>query len=545
MNNNFKLIETDNDWANDIRDNPIHISHAKSGAKGYYCMGCTKEMQAVKMKNPKHQSYFRHHVKDVGTTKVECVHASRIYREKLAYFYFMRVKEIKVPAVYKYPPRGQEGNVLLLQDSKTIKAHSVAREITFYENEKGEIMWGKNPKVEERYLLIRPDAVFFNEENKPILFLEFVVTHKIDIEKLTKLKRLGIDTVQIIVPKLPEPELEKSISSITKVKWAYNEIESNTEYLPSATGYPAGVPFIDEEQRKLFEENFNCRAIQIGNLVRTITRCLGSEQYRRTAQLFEQELSRVENATREHRARLDEIQARIENEAGSEFRDRILGIKQRREKFEAESSNLETRYIKKRDEITREQKNLDDEIHLRYGIGETESSIRNRFRAIEERLGNEFERARSATGRDINRESTIIRDYRRHEERIQGEIDEYKAFERDFGKLKDELKQQFERLEDEEQQKFEIKRRELQSKINDFEKAKDRLGEEFRDRFEREHQQIAERIDDKDVRGGDELSTRIEKILQVRGHLDSYKRDIERLEEAKRIIHDGTFKKWN
>jgi hypothetical protein len=58
MHNNLQVKEPENDWANDVKDNPIHISQAESGLKGYYCMGCNKEMQAVKMKNPKHQSYF-------------------------------------------------------------------------------------------------------------------------------------------------------------------------------------------------------------------------------------------------------------------------------------------------------------------------------------------------------------------------------------------------------------------------------------------------------------------------------------------------------
>lgn len=75
--------ELDNDWAKDIKGDVIHISAAKSGAQGYYCLGCDKEMQAVKKKNINHKSYFRHHVVDVDTSTIECVKASREYREKI------------------------------------------------------------------------------------------------------------------------------------------------------------------------------------------------------------------------------------------------------------------------------------------------------------------------------------------------------------------------------------------------------------------------------------------------------------------------------
>lgn len=100
MDKEFSYNEQDNDWAFDIKENPIHISQAKSG-RGYYCMGCGKEMLAAKGLKNKH--YFRHYAKDIDYSKNECIHSSREYREKLAYFYFMRVKQIKVPAVYKYP----------------------------------------------------------------------------------------------------------------------------------------------------------------------------------------------------------------------------------------------------------------------------------------------------------------------------------------------------------------------------------------------------------------------------------------------------------
>lgn len=69
--------EQDNDWAFNIKEEPIHISQAESGAKGYFCMGCDKDMVATKGLVNKH--YFRHLAKNVTKNATECVFASRIY----------------------------------------------------------------------------------------------------------------------------------------------------------------------------------------------------------------------------------------------------------------------------------------------------------------------------------------------------------------------------------------------------------------------------------------------------------------------------------
>ncbi|RZK15281.1 MAG: hypothetical protein EOO43_15300, partial [Flavobacterium sp.] len=54
-----------NVYASNVQEKPIHISEAESGRKGYFCLGCKKEMQAVKAKKEKRMSYFRHDPKDV------------------------------------------------------------------------------------------------------------------------------------------------------------------------------------------------------------------------------------------------------------------------------------------------------------------------------------------------------------------------------------------------------------------------------------------------------------------------------------------------
>jgi hypothetical protein len=533
----LKYNEQDNDWAKNIEDDPIHISLAKSGAKGYYCMGCDKEMQAVKRKNLNYKSYFRHHVKDVDTSKVECVHASRVYREKLAYLYFQRTKKITVPDVYKYPPKGIEGDPMLLQEKEIIIAYKVEREVSFFEDEFGKIHRAKNTNVDDRFLWVRPDAVFFDKDDNPILFIEFVITHKPDTDKLNKLQRLGINTVQIIIPKLSEEQLEKEISKVSKIKWTYNEIESNTEYVRIQSGNSEGIPQIDEEQRKLFEESYSCRAAQLGNLVRAINRCLASQSYKRTEQLFEQEIQRIEEATRKHQSRLDEIQAGIERGIYSELGSRGESIDSTRRKLEEKSCNLEERYFKRKREIAEEQADIVRRIELKFRDEKPENSISAEFEDEERRIGFEIER--------IKREQGYIEVDTREESNFAGN---FAGKEFRIGNQESELEQEFATLEREELENFERLREKLQPKLDTETEYRREIEGALRSEFERRYQQAIERVNNRDVQSNDELSERIKTILELRGLLDNYsdvQSTLEKYQQGRTIIKNGTYKEWD
>lgn len=527
--------EEDNDWAKNLEGNYIHISEAQSGAQGYYCLGCDKEMLAAKGLIKKH--YFRHVVKDADNSKKECVNSSREYREKLAYYYFMRVKKITLPAVYKYPPKGIDGFPNLIEEKQTIYAHRVDREVTFFEDENGVIHSGKNTKVDERYLWIRPDAVFYDVNDKPILFIEFIVTHKPDTDKLNKLRRLGINTVQIIVPKKTEEELEKEISKASKVKWTYNENESNAEYIPVSQGNSEGIPPIDEDQRKLFEESFACRRAQVENLIRSITRCMESEHYRRIEFQFKQEISRIENATKGERTRLADIQAGIEREMDSDLRGRREELERKYEKFRKHKNDVETRYYRKRDLLREEQEDTDYEIEFRYRVGSTEDEIRGEFEREERK--SEIEET------EIDTEQRRIRE---HQTRIIRDIEKNRTFEDNHSGKKDILREEFEGLRDEELKDFEGKRNHLESKITGFGDFKTEVEDGIRSEFEREYQQITERINHRDLQSGDELSERIKSILELRGFFDSYsigQTTIENYRKGIQLIKIGTWKEWD
>lgn len=322
-------LEKDNDWAKIASGRHLHISLAASGLRGYYCIGCSKEMVAVKpQKYIHHKAYFRHHATDVNRDTAECTFSSTDYRERLAGQMFARLKEINLPPVYKYPPAYAEGIPNLLAEATRLHATSVQLNISFYEDEQGVVRWGKDVPDEGSYFLYKTNVVFFND-GKPALLLEFVVSHKVTDEKKSILRKLGINTVQIIVPKSSEEEIEKKLKSANKVKWIYNETESNTPYIPVQPGDSKRIPDIDYEQRKLFEESLACRASQISNLVRSIRRCVSSQPYRNVERNLALEIERIESLRDAARARLDEMESSYQREAYAEIEPEEIEIEQR------------------------------------------------------------------------------------------------------------------------------------------------------------------------------------------------------------------------
>jgi hypothetical protein len=533
-------LETQNDWAKDITGNPQHISDADSGLKGYYCMGCDKEMQAVKFKNPAFQSYFRHHAHNVNKGDVECVFSSRVYRERLAEQILRRLKELKVPAVYKYPPKGVKGNPILLAEKTTIKAASVKAQLSFYEDENGEIKWGSNPEIDDRYLLIRPDVTFFDKDEKPILFVEFVITHKLPDDKKVKLKRLGINTVQIIIPKVPEEEIEKSLKSVTKVKWVYNDIESNTNYIPVSEGDTEGILSIDEEQRKLFEESYSCRAAQFKDLIRSIDRSVESESYKRVKYQFEREISRIKETTTRNRERLGELERGFESEVYADIEpeaiesgERYSNFEQQQIAFEEYYSNLETRYTNKATLLKNQDDRLKRAIREYIDNETTGEGIRNDFEGRKEKLQNDSKRFRDeieGVAKEQERFGDFIRQLEREE---QEQFEQFKNSEcNNFERCKRELEQQTENVE---------------SKINNFREFSKEEGRRVESDLENIRNETIERISQSVTSGNTELSKRIKSVSEIRGFLSSYddrKNTYERYRSYLELFRNGAWKKW-
>tara|TARA_R110002020_G_scaffold293535_5_gene509218 strand:- start:150176 stop:151528 length:1353 start_codon:yes stop_codon:yes gene_type:complete len=410
------------DWAfTDTFTDRIHVSQARSGLNGYYCLGCKKEMQAVKGKIREH--YFRHHAKDVKNDYTECVRANKKYRERIAGDILQRLKRIKVPAVYKYPPRGSNGLLNKLTEATWIEAAKVKSELTFYEDENCEIMYGRNPDIEERFMTVRPDITFFDAGGKPILFIEFLVTHKIDEDKKNKLCRFGINTVQIIIPKKSEEDIERVLKSSSHTKWVYNEIEANTEYIYFSDTSDGGVWEIDDDQRKLFEESYRCRKNQITNLIRSVRNALESESYKQAELYFEREISRVEKATEAERTGLESMEERLEGEVREEFSERYeeiesegRAIDDRRENFQEKKGRLGKRYQSTKRELEEEQERADNFEQLRESTEGKSRGIEEVIRGrdnIEERVFQECESELNQRDEELPKRTKAILEARR------------------------------------------------------------------------------------------------------------------------------------
>ena len=538
------------DWAfSDDFTKHIHISEAISGLNGYYCLGCKKEMQAVKGKIREH--YFRHHAKDVDKNHTECVVANRNYRERIAKDILHRLKELKVPAVYKFPAKGEEGYPNELSPSTTIKAFKVKSELSFYEDENCQIQYGQNPTTEERHLLIRPDITFFNTNNEPVLLVEFVVTHKIDNEKRIKLKRLGINTVQIIIPKKPESEIETALKSRSKVKWIYNEIEANTNYIFTSKPSNSGIWEIDDDQRRVFEESYKCRTSQIKYLIRAVKRNLESQSYQRVERNFESEISRVEKATKQARNRSSDMESRFEEEVFREFEEKYQSVGVQEEEFREYVEELERRYLATKKEIRDERDRIirdtskefrsdRSEDEIRIDFKRKERSIRKGIEAIEadiERVERQVlglsEQLKQSSGIEIGKDEEYRRQLEKEQRQVEfetGKLDEdFDEERRSLEQEERELPNEFRELERKSQREFESARAELTNQAG-------RLEETVRDEFSRTIETSPR-----------ELPEGIKTILEVQrmGHyFEDAKRKEQLYKAARELFNKRAWKAW-
>ena len=440
-------IEKENDWAKNVKGSHVFIDGSDSGRKGYYCIGCSKEMEAViQKKNPNRKSFFRHVPVDIKKGEIACAFSNREYRELLATDVLQRVKRIKVPAVYKFPPKSITDPPNLLQPSKFITAHKVRSQVWFYEDADGNIKHDKNPDINKRHLLFRPDVVFFDSKGKAILFIELVVTHKINDEKRIKLSRLGIDTISVIVPRSSEQDIEDNFKTTQRTKWEYNGIEADTEYLPVSTGTSAGILEIDEEQRRIFEEGYTCRKSRLGNTIRTIERCLGAKSYRRFELQFEQEISRIEKATKGAFKKLGRLEdtgrKEIDLRLGTRRKEIAIELgkfEEARSKFEEEEADLENRYSTKDREIRENQKQTYRDIEIG-GENEGEgASIKERLRKERDLIESRIKEIRGRTKQISKSRDSLPDRFRQRIAKAKG----------DFGKEKSRVEDKIARLQTE------------------------------------------------------------------------------------------------
>ena len=439
----------------------------------------------------------------------------------------------------------------LIREGKIVEAHSVRAEITFYEDVAGVIHWGSNQEVDERFLSVVPDITFFNIEGKPILFIELVATHGIDAEKSAKLRRLGIDTIQVKVPRDSPEAIENSFKTTSNTKWIYNYVESSTQYVYVPTFSGEGIPSIDEQQRKFLEESFKCRKSQISNLIRTITRCLESQRYGTIESEFRQEISRVETNTIEHQSKLESLREECRKRALIGIGPRVEEAARDKERFEIEEGDidrnfkdLERRYRQKKSDIEREQREIDQKIrnldegrsHESEGEGINGNSIERRRREIE-RLTKELRG-------NIRLANDRIEQFRKEEEELPDRNN----------KLRNTVINRFDKLTKSSITEIERIGRVEEELPIEFYYKEESLPGEFREQeeiaiteFERGRKQTSQTILSKDGRGNTRLHQRIRGILASRESLNDIEQEklyCKRNRSAWNAFKSGAYEHW-
>lgn len=424
-----RISDHENSFAHNKDKERIHISEAVSGRRGYYCIGCKNEMQAVKSKLPNRISYFRHHALDV-TRKKKCTYSDVAERFKVAGEILTQLKQLKVPAVYKHPTDNLDGMPYKISGAKTITAFQIARNIYFYEDKEHQLLMGGKKDSEELTLLAKGDVVFLDQREEPILIIQFVERHKMTDDAKVKLHTLGIDTVQITIPRESPESIALIFQTTEKVKWLYNNDHATTEYVRVPFPNSEGLPVSDELQRQFFEENFFCRRAQIARVIRAINRCLESKSYREIEDGFRSAIQRVEQDRRAIEDQLREFQAASQREAEIEFEHEERRIEERRERLRDKSKKIrglaikvKERFERQKSELEQEEREVDsriDEACRNDGVGG--SSVDSRKRKIEEELGRieESIEAEKASIVELDRKREALSDeFRKKEEQIE------------------------------------------------------------------------------------------------------------------------------
>ncbi|MDR7047343.1 putative nucleic acid-binding Zn-ribbon protein [Dyadobacter sp. BE34] len=297
--------------------------------------------------------HFAHDPKETAI-KGKCTYSDETFRHKVAKEILQMLKSIKVPPLRKFPPSGVDGLPNLIRESWVVEADTVAIEMPFFENEAGEIKWGKNITSDPdggRHLVIQPDVTFFDKTGNPILLIELVATHKVDHPKFYKVRNLGLDMVEVSLPTGPTVEIEEAFKKSSRTKWIFNYEQANTEYQFVPIGPGQSLPPGDEFERQLVGagRTYGCKKFELKEAIRRIRKYLESEHYREATSTLASKIRRVEKNTTAARKQWAGVQERIEREVEIEF----VAERERLDQREAANIELYTEFRRDQRDVER------------------------------------------------------------------------------------------------------------------------------------------------------------------------------------------------
>jgi hypothetical protein len=533
----MKQEPRNNIYAKNLKGEEKHISEVKKGRKGYYCLGCNGEMEARKGEIKSH--YFAHVPTNI-TTQRECTYSDESYRHKLAKEILQRIKQIKVPALYKYSIQNE--NPRRIKDSWVIKADSVKIERQFYENANGEIQYGRNINFTtdtKKHLLIQPDVIFFNKDEEPILLIEVVATNEIDANKLSKIKRLGIDTVQVRIPKSSPEDIEKVFYKSGRTQWIFNNEKERTNYLSLSKGINEGILQPDKFQKKILntDESFACRSSQIRNLIRGIGKPLESQQYQRVKQNLREELIRVKKNTESYQERLERLQTEYRKpiEERHRLEEETLERKEQEfnkanREFQEYTAKMEERYFRKRDDIKKSQREYEPKNSR--DIKEIETKIKN----VGGDRTSPNKRIATVRGRrkEVEEERRRIIQSEEKQQRIFGDLEKAeKELRKETVRFEEQFKEQFE-------QEIDDRRKELIEKYRNLEI-------QIKQEFKELGREAVNAVKSRDSHGNSRINRRIRETISCKKLLLSIAEEqdsIKRFRAIKQILDEKSYKDW-
>ena len=542
------------------------LEEGQNGRKGYYCLDCGSEMEAVFPK--RNHRYFRHIATNKGNSK-KCTFTNEKYRDFLAKTTLQEIKKIKVPTLYKYPPNEADGAPNLIKESHFITAHDVSIKMPFYEDPSGKILFGKDINPSDKELIIKPDVCFLDHLGMPILFIELANKHKLDENRLVKFKRLGIDTIQVKIPKSSPEDIQNSFFKTTNTKWLFNYEESITQYVQPTSQYTEGIQSVDSIQREFFGESFKCRSHQIRELIRGLKRIMESDQFKASKSFIEKEIARIDEDTEEHLKQWGRIQEERREELNRQYSEKTGILEQEEEASKTKDSNLEQRYIKKRaslkqsigaeQEKQRFRNTRTEDLRELIGVETSElEEIRTKQEETDEAIScsrESFEEIREKY-RELEKEQQ--ENHRLSKCTIQNSIEVLQLKEKT-------LPERFRQLTEQEQTCFNNDKTREERSISELEREEKELPESFKSdeedesrkfknsrtetttRFADEFVDIAREIEEQKSGAHGKLSSEIERFFGAISILDDIPeayRIYKRYEIAVQKIDDGTYKDW-
>jgi hypothetical protein len=394
----------------------ISIEDATSGANGYFCLGCGQELKARKGKI--NEPHFAH-LSTGSSTLRPCDYSSETYRHELAKKLLRQLKKVRVPAVYAACPPNYHGRLPRLAEEQDVEAAIVFDERNVYLDELGDVHFARRHRTEpfddyhgQRVLLGRPDIIFLDEQQRPILFIEIYATHKVSEEKLSRLYTVGVDTIEIFIPAdFDLVAIKKLFSDTSHTHWLYNGQQADYRFLVTDSHLLANgsTPAAELEGRLSGRrETLKCRRSRVSHALRGVRNCLGRP-----------DIEAIQSEVRTSQATGEAFTAGLETERDE--RDERLGAAVRTRVAERRKANgtRERELAEQETTLSREEKELAynikaDEERLGQLIAELTKRIKRAEDAAEsEHIGEmaaiqlERERRRNELNR-IGREAAAV-----------------------------------------------------------------------------------------------------------------------------------------